>query len=165
MKKIKLITFLIITNFINAQDGSDISYVDVNKIDSSLIGKYIQVDFYNKFKTDTINLKFKEFVKFKEIRNNDGFNNWFSQQYLESINTKNGLKMRIQKMKLLDVSKESIKVKLFGHHYINEQEVFSRYKTEIKTINRKDIIQILVHIRPIIGKGLSIHKVYENFPD
>lgn len=174
MKKIHLIILLLIASFANGQDGSDIKYVDVNKIDSTLIGKYIQIDFYNysfgsnKFlqvKADTISLKFKEFESFKEIRNDDHYNNWFSEQYLESIDEKDGLKLRIQKMKLLDVLNDSIEVKLFGHYYENEKEIFSKYQTEIKRISRKDINQVLVDANPPIRKGLAIYRAYEYFPD
>lgn len=174
MRKIHLIISVLIVSFANAQDGSDIIYIDKNKIDSTLIGKYIQIDFNNysfgnnkfsKVKVDTIYLKFKEFESFVEIKNDDHYNNWFSEQYLESINEKDGLKLRIQKIKLLDVSNDSLEVKLFGHYFKNEQEIFSKYQTGIKKISRKDINQVLIDINPPIRKGLSIYRVYEYFPD
>lgn len=176
MKKLHIhITILIfISSLANAQDGSDIIYVDSKKVDSTLIGKYIQIDFHNysfgsnkfpKVKADTISLKFKEFESFIEIRNDDHYNNWFSEQYLESINERDGLKLRIRKMKLLEVSNDSIEVKLFGHYFENEKEIFSKYQTEIKKLSRKDINQLLVDANPPIRKGLSIYRVYEYFPD
>jgi len=174
MKKLYIILLIFISYWINAQDGSDIIYVDSKKVDSTLIGKLIQIDFYNKsfgsnkfsqVIADTVTIEFIEKQTFKEIRNDDHYNNWFSEQYLESINEKEGLKLRIQKMKLLNISKDSITVKLFGHFFKNEKEVFSKYLTDTTKINRKDIYQILVDVNPPIRQGLSIYKTYHFYPD
>jgi len=121
-----------------SQDGSDIYYVDENRIDTSLIGKFIHIDFYknslgsNKFKTvkaDTIRINFpKTELEFIEIRNDDRYNNWFSEQYLETIKSFNDRKIRIEKMKVLKVLNDSIYVKLYGHYFYTngkmEQTVF-----------------------------------------
>ena len=165
---------MFISCWANAQDGSDIIYIDAEKIDSSLIGKLIQIDFFNKSLgsnkfpqviADTVKLDFIEKQNFKEIRNDDHYNNWFSEQYLETINEKNTLKLRIQKMKLLNISKDSITIKLFGHYFKNQQEVFSKYLTDTTKINRKEIYQILVDANPPIREGLSIYKAYHLYPN
>ena len=102
MKNLQITIFIFVTSWVTAQDGSDIIYFDAKKIDSSLIGKFIQIDFYNnsfgsnKFPeviADTITLNFLKRQKFKEIRNDDCFNNWFSEQYLESTNSNKRLKL------------------------------------------------------------------------
>lgn len=174
MKNLLIIILIFISSWVNAQDGSDIIYVDAKNIDSSLIGKLIQIDFRhesfgsNKFSqviADTVTIDFIEKQDFKEIRNDDLFNNWFSEQYLETINEKKDLKLRIQKMKLLNISKDSITVKLFGHYFKNEEEVFSKYLIDTTKISRKEIYQILVDANPPIQQGLSIYKAYHLYPD
>lgn len=174
MKKLNIIILIFISNWVNAQDGSDIIYVDAKKVDSTLIGKLIQIDFYNKsfgsnkfsqVISDTVTINFIEKQSFKEIRNDDHYNNWFSEQYLEAIDENDGLKLRIQKMKLLNISKDSITVKLFGHFFKNEEEVFSKYLTDTTKINRKEIYQILVDGNQPIRQGLSIYKAYHLYPD
>ena len=174
MKKLLVIILMFISSWVNAQDGSDIIYIDAKKIDSTLIGKFVQIDFNNKFFgsnkftqeiADTITLSFIEKQKFKEIRNDDYYNNWFSEQYLEAIKEKQGLRLRIQKMKLLNVSRDSITVKLFGHYFKNEEEVFSKFLTDKTKISRKEIYQVLVDANAPIRKGLSIYMAYHFYPD
>ena len=174
MTRIAPVILIILSTIpLNAQDGSDIWYVDENEIDSSLIGRFIQVDFYNKsfgsnkFKSvepDTVQINFIDKAEFVELRNDDYFNNWFFEQYLESTNVE-GKKLRIQKMKLLSFSKDSLLVKLFGHYYTTEkEEEFSTYRTDTISISRENIYQVLVHTRPLIRKGLSIYPVYYDNP-
>ncbi|GAB5526207.1 MAG: hypothetical protein Roseis2KO_40790 [Roseivirga sp.] len=174
MKKLQVAVLIFISIWANAQDGSDIIYVEAKNIDSSLIGKMIHIDFFNesfgsnKFPrtiADTITIDFIEEQNFKEIRNDDHYNNWFSQQWLEAINEKNGLRLRIQKMKLLNISNDSITVKLFGHYFKDEQEVFSEYLTQTTRFNRRDINHILVDANPPIRKGLSVYRAYHTYPN
>src|ERR1041385_6098329 len=72
------------------QDGSDIRYFEVPEVDGSFVGKYVQFDFYRiscrgqSIDTVTINIEGKP-IEFIERRNDTGFNNWFSEQYLQSI--------------------------------------------------------------------------------
>jgi len=175
MKTKTIIISLILLNLrLFAQDGSDISYIDENKINADLIGKFIQIDFYNysfglnkyKTKNDTIKLFFqKRKYEFIEVRNDDGYNNWFSEQYLVSKGNVNGKKLRIQKMKLLNISNDSIEVKLFAHYFKNDIEIFSEFLTDTIHISRKKIYQILLHNNPSIKKGLSIYRVYHYYPD
>jgi hypothetical protein len=49
-------------------------------------------------------------MEFVEHRKDDGFNNWFSQQYLESVDSVNGKKIRIKEFKLVAIRKENILV-------------------------------------------------------
>ncbi len=42
------------------------------------------------------------------IDEDDGFNNWFYQQYLESVGLVNGKKIKIKEFKLVEVEKENI---------------------------------------------------------
>src|SRR5437870_1108902 len=77
------------------QDGSDIRYISTFAVDSAFVGQFIHFDFYNRsfasHKTDTVTITIDEKpVKFREVRKDDGFNNWFFQQYLQSIGKVNG---------------------------------------------------------------------------
>ena len=131
-----------------AQDGSDILYLDNKDLSKDYINRYIHIDFYkNSFgtsgfslkkmdsipeevlnrlrKADTVYLDFIKNQRFVEIRKDDGYNNWFSQQYLESVEINEDQKLRIQKMKLLNFSTDSIQVKAFGHYFKNNEEANS----------------------------------------
>jgi len=173
--KISLLIIIITTFNLNlfAQDGSDILYFDEVGIDSGVVGKYIHVDFYensfgsNKFenvKADTVIIKFNnEELEFTEVRNDDRYNNWFSEQYLETIKSFNKKKIRIEKMKVLAISKDSIKVKLFGHFFYEDGKVENtEYLIEVVSFDRKNIFQILLNSKPPIKKGLSLYQVYGN---
>ena len=107
-----------------AQDGSDIKYVDINEIDESCIHKIVQLDFYhdssnrfnfnNEDRNDSIDIQLEnKIIRFKEHRVDDGYNNWFSQQYLESIDYIEGAKIKIPMCLIEDVTADHIKVKLF----------------------------------------------------
>jgi len=156
-----------------AQDGSDINYIDESKIDSNLVGKFIHIDFYknsfgsNKFKNvkgDTIIMKFNnEQLKFVEVRNDDRYNNWFSEQYFETTKSYGEKKIRIEKMKVLAISEDSIKVKLFGHYFYEDGKVENtEYLINTVSFDRKNIFQILQNSKPPIKNGISLYQVYGN---
>ena len=52
-------------------------------------------------------------VEFKEHRVDNGFNNWFSQQYIESTKFIDGYKIRISMCKIKEIKSDSISVILF----------------------------------------------------
>jgi hypothetical protein len=174
MKIVLLKLSILINLIVLAQDGSDIYYIDEDEIDTTLIGKFIHIDFFNnsfgcnKFenvKADTVHIIFqKKKLSFIEVRNDNRYNNWFSEQFLISTKDFKGSKLIIQKMKLLNISNDSIKVKLFAHYYMNSIEIFSEFLTDTTSISRKEIFQILVDANPPINQGLSVYRVYLNPP-
>jgi hypothetical protein len=98
-----------------AQDGSDIRYVNIENIDTSYIEKTVHLDFYNQSffsrKRDTvIILVNNKPVSFVEHREDNGFNNWFSRQYLEEIGNKESEYLRITSSVIKDITKDSILV-------------------------------------------------------
>jgi|TARA_Y100001934_G_C11727157_1_gene484019 hypothetical protein len=124
MKRIILLITLIFTINVIAQDGSDIKYVGINDVDDSHIGKLVHLDFYNrsfgafnldkKDLNDTISIRLEnKIVEFKEHRVDNGFNNWFSQQYIESTKFIDGYKIRISMCKIKEIKSDSISVILF----------------------------------------------------
>ena len=153
---------------LQAQDGSDIYYIKIQDIDSSQIGRYVHLDFGSKsfhgIETDTIDLDIAGFNGFKEVRKDDFYNQWFSEQYLESVAEKNGLSLRIEKMKLLNVSTDSLAVKLFGRFYMNEQEMHEQLVSDTIKFVRKALSYVLVDAKPRIRTGLSIYQVYRKAP-
>lgn len=124
MNKIILLIVLTYTVTTIAQDGSDIEYVKISNFDNSYIGKLVHLDFYNRSfgafnynkkdlnDTVTIELENKKIV-FKEHRVDNGFNNWFSKQYIESIKFIDGYKIRISMCKIREIKSNFIKVILF----------------------------------------------------
>ena len=121
MKKIVLLIILSITIKAIAQDGSDIKYVKISEIDNSYIGKWVHLDFYNrsfgisnsdkKELTDRVPIEIENRkIEFSEHRVDNGYNNWFSEQYLESTEFIDGFKIRITMCKIKEISLDYIKV-------------------------------------------------------
>ena len=124
MKKIIILIILTFTVNVFAQDGSDIKYVKVSDLNNSHIGKMVHLDFYNrsfnglnfdkKDLNDTIKIELgSKKIEFKEHRVDNGFNNWFSQQYLESTEFVDGYKIRIPMCKIEEIKSDFINVILF----------------------------------------------------
>ncbi|TCI93050.1 hypothetical protein [Tenacibaculum sp. M341] len=124
MKRIILLITLTFTINVIAQDGSDIKYVGINDVDDSYIGKLVHLDFYNrsfgafnlnkKDLNDIISIRLEnKNIEFKEHRVDNGFNNWFSQQYVESTEFIDGYKIRISMCKIKEIKSDSISVILF----------------------------------------------------
>src|ERR1700690_3982461 len=96
--KMKIIITILAIVFISvtclAQDGSDMRYIPIKKIDKSFIGKFAHLDFYNNSyygaKLDTVLIIVdSKPIRFIEHRVDDGLNQWFSQQYLFSLDSLN----------------------------------------------------------------------------
>ncbi|RXR18871.1 hypothetical protein [Flavobacterium stagni] len=156
MKKTIILIIIFFSIKAIAQDGSDINYIKVSKLDNSYIGKIVHLDFYNRsfggLNINNRDLNDKVFlelenqkIEFKEHRSDDGHNNWFSEQYLESIEFIDGYKIRITMCRIEEVLIDSIKVKLFVK-YIDS---YGKAKTdELSVIEysfpKKIIAEILV---------------------
>ena len=91
MKTLKIIILLLsFWTCSYGQDGSDIRYFQIVGVDTSLIGQYVHFDFFNRsfrgqsFDTVTITIDNRP-TRFIEVRKDNGYNNWFSQQSLQSI--------------------------------------------------------------------------------
>ena len=79
-------------------------------------------------------------IKFIEVRKDDGFNNWFSRQYLESVEGFDGQKIRISKCKIDDVTKDSISVTLYIEYYDSQKKLLAKKSKQQATSFKKDII-------------------------
>ena len=101
---------LVITSY--CQDGSDIRYLKTNSVDSSIIGKYVHFDFYNRSfrrrSIDTVTIVIDgHAMRFAEVRNDNGYDNWFSRQSLQSIPKSGGKTTVISKFRLDGVTNDS----------------------------------------------------------
>lgn len=153
-----LILFLSFSVHTVAQDGSDIRYKDIQQIDSTYAGKFVHLDFYNrsfgafnvknKDLNDTINIQLNnKKINFKEHRVDNGYNNWFSQQYMESVDVIDGYKIRIVKSKIKEVKKEIITVILFLEYRDENGEINDKKSDTIEhKFPKKIITEVLVKI-------------------
>ncbi len=132
------------------QDGSDTRYVKTFAVDSSIVGQYIHLDFYNRTfasrKTDTVTITIDDRpIRFKEVRHDDGFNNWFSQQYLQSFDEVNDQTIRISQFKLDSVKPTSFLVTMYVDFYDENNTLLSDKARQIKyQFDKKNIVEVLV---------------------
>jgi hypothetical protein len=131
------------------------TYVKPAELDKSYIGKRLHIDFGQRsfwfdwikpgrpLDTVIIGVNGKR-IKFIEHRVDDGFNNWFSEQYLESVEETDGLKVRITEFELLQINKKDISVKAF-FAFIDKDEKVAPDKSFTKDLSfeKKDIIEFL----------------------
>jgi hypothetical protein len=92
-------------------------YYKTSALDSSFIGKEVHLDFYNRsfggHLIDTIVVEMNNKpIRFIERRKDNGYNNWFAQQFLESLDSLPNIKnTKIKSWVIVDITKESIQVK------------------------------------------------------
>lgn len=132
------------------QDGSDIRYFKVKRVDSTLIGKDVHFDFFNRsfhgrdMDTIIINIDNKP-IKFVEVRKDNGYNNWFSEQSLKSIETIDGLTFVITKLKLNRITSSSFQVTMYVDNYDSDKRLLPEKSRQIEYwFDKKDITEILV---------------------
>ena len=87
MKKLILVTLITIPFLLSFiyQDGSNIAYLDTEKIDDSFKGQLCHIDFgkisFGGQKVDTIEINVSgQRIRFYEHRVDNGYNNWFNEQ-------------------------------------------------------------------------------------
>jgi len=154
MKLFLSYTLFVLPLITQAQDGSNIQYVKRDDADGSLVGKIVQFDFYHRSfhgtTSDTIDIMIvNEPVKFVEVRHDDGRNNWFAGQYLESIEKFNGRYLRISKMKMLRVKRDFFLVMLYVDHYDNlSDDAPVKTQRKIYRFLRRFVNEVLVEKEP-----------------
>jgi len=146
---------LIQCGFLFGQDGSDMNYVKTEQINESYIGRRLHLDFYersfvpswdrDKRRLETIEIQISDKkIKFIEHRTDDGFNNWFSDQYLESVEDVEGLKLRIKEFELLKVNEKDISVKGFFVFVDKNGKILPEKSfTKDLSFEKKEIIELL----------------------
>lgn len=132
------------------QDGSDIRYFKTYGVDSSIVGQYVQFDFFNRsyhgltIDTVTISIDSRP-IRFIEIRRDDGYNNWFSQQGLQSSDKVDGQTIKISKFRLDSITATTFIVTMFVEIYNTDNKLLYGKPRQIQySFDKKDIIEILV---------------------
>lgn len=132
----------------HAQDGSNILYGSVDQLDKTYLGDFIHIDFYRRsFRgkmVDTVSIKIGgRQIKFLEHRQDNGYNNWFEEQFLIAVGINDDLSMRIPKSKLIKVTADSIYVTNYIEFYNKDGRLVSNREEEDK-YSKKIIAEILV---------------------
>lgn len=151
MKKIILL-ILTFTVKVIAQDGSDIKYVKMLDLNNSYVGKMVHLDFYNRSfggnnnLSDKVNIKLEnKQIEFLEQRVDNGYNNWFLEQYLESTEFIDSYKIRITMCKIEEIKSDSIKVILFLEYRDKKGQLNSEKTNTIQyDFPKKMLTEILV---------------------
>lgn len=151
MKTLKTtLLFLSFWTYSYGQDGSDIRYFKTIDVDISLIGQYIHFDFFHRSflgqTTDTISIMIDDRpTRFVEVRKDNGYNNLFSQQNLQSIDKVDEQIIKISKLKLDSITTTSFQVTMYIDYYdINNNLLDDKSKQVECWFNKKDIIEVLV---------------------
>ncbi len=131
------------------QDGSDILYGKVDRLDESYLGDFVHLDFYNRsfrgIPIDTIAILVEgKLIEFVEHRKDDGFNNWFDRQYLESLEKTDGLTIRVVKCRLDKITRDSVFVTSFLEYYKDDKLLPERSKEIANEFPRTIIAEVLV---------------------
>ncbi len=84
-------------------------------------------------------------VKFKEHRQDDGLNNWFAEQYLESLAPVNGMKLRINACRIDKITKDSILVtNYFNYYSTDDTRIPGKSFTQENWFSKKIIAEVLI---------------------
>ena len=133
-----------------AQDGSNIMYSKVDQLDSSFMGTFVHLYFYNKSfggrKIDTIIVEIEGYQqKFIEHRKDNGFNNWFQDQYLESLDKVDGELIRIVRSRLDKITNEFVFVTNYLDYYDENNKLVKEKSRELPaSFPRAIIAEVLI---------------------
>ena len=140
-----LLTILTAWTTLQAQDGSDIMYGKIDQLDSSFIGDYAHLDFYRKsmfgrnIDTVTVDLDGQQ-IRFVEHRIDNGYNNWFKDQYLETLDKIDRLTIRIVKCRLDSITTDSFFVTNYLEYYDDKNNLIADKSRQIMSSFPRDII-------------------------
>lgn len=122
-------------------------------VDSSIVGQYIHFDFYNRsfagraIDTVTININGRP-IRFIEVRKDNGYNNWFSKQHLQSIDLIDGLTIRVEKFRLDKITTTTFGVTMYVDFYNSDNQLLADKSRQMEYwFDKKDIIEVLVKSR------------------
>jgi hypothetical protein len=133
-----------------AQDGSNIRYVKTSDLNDTHIDKKVHIDFYNRsfrgLEVDTILIAITDkSIKFVEHREDNGFNNWFSEQYLQSLDSIGNFKLRLIYSNIFQITRDEVGVVNYFNLYDSKnQPLFDTPFTFKNSYRRKSIAEVLV---------------------
>ena len=132
------------------QDGADIIYVKTTDLNETHIDKKVHFDFYNRsfggLKIDTILIVATDkSIRFVEHRQDNGFNNWFSEQYLQSLDSIGNFRLRLIYSKIFEITRDEIGVNNYFNFYDSRNHpLFDAPFTSKNSYRRKSIAEVLV---------------------
>jgi hypothetical protein len=141
-----------------AQDGSNMHYLKPNDLNSSHIGKFVHLDFgrrsFGPFHSkerplDTIDIEIDGKRRtFREHRIDDGFNNWFNDQYLESTEKIDGRNLRLIKSELLEIKDKWIRVRSY-FAFVDADKKTSPAATFTKDLEfeKSKLVEVLIEVK------------------
>ncbi len=147
----KIVSFLIgicFVSVVTGQDGSNIRYYNPDQLHDGLIGKFCHIDFgkesFGGRSIDTTEIDVKgQLMKFYEHRKDNGYNNWFNEQYLISVPKEKYSSVRLRSSKINKITKEKIYVTSILSYYHNDSPIDTI--TVFKhSYNRNNIAKVLV---------------------
>jgi hypothetical protein len=150
MKTLNIILLLLFWTYSYGQDGSDIRYFKTIGVDSSLIGQHMHFDFFRRSfrgqSIDTISISIDNIpTRFIEIRKDNGFNNWFSQQSLQSLDEHNRQTIKISQFRLDSITETSFLVTMYVNYYDTNNKLLDNKSRQIEYwFDKKDIVEVLV---------------------
>ncbi len=133
-------------------------YVKPDELSAKDIGKFVHLDFgersfgrdrYAKRPLEVVTIYLKGGpAKFIEHRVDDGFNIWFEEQYLESVDLVDGFKLRIIKSELLSIKGDSIRVESYFKAVDTKGEpVNGRSFTKELSFRKTALAEVLIHAK------------------
>jgi len=148
MKKL-LVILLLISRISYAQDGSDIRYLKTEDIDSTFTGRIVQFDFYNRsfgqINVDTVIIVIgRKPTAFVERRNDNGYENWFDEQKLESVREVNGQLLVIPEFELRRIDSNQFLVNMRIEYYNSENMSLEKTLYFEHWFDREDIEEVLI---------------------
>lgn len=152
-----VLIFLFLGQITFGQDGGDMHYIKPDALTADQIGKFVHVDLGTRsfalhktkrpLETVPIELNGKK-INFIEHRVDDGYNNWFKSQYLESVDDIDGNKLRIVKHKLLSIDGDSIRVESYFDAFDKKgNQVPGKSFTRELSFRKKDLAEVLIHVK------------------
>jgi len=133
-----------------SQDGSNIRYIKVTDLNETHLNKPIQLDFYNRsfagLHIDTVSIALKgKTIKFVEHRQDNGFNNWFYKQYIQSVDSISGYRLRLIKCEIYQLTRDEILTKDYFNFYDSEDQALLKVPIiDTNSFRRKSIAEVLV---------------------
>lgn len=130
----------------------------LTKLDESYLGDFVHLDFNNRsfrgIAIDTIAILVEgKLIEFVEHRKDNGFNNWFDRQYLESLKKADGLTIRVVKCRLDKITTDSVFVTSSLEYFKDDKLLPERSKTITNEFPKTIIAEVLVSTDSHKGQG------------
>lgn len=153
------VILVLFTQIAFGQDGGNMHYIKPDLLTAEHIGKFVHLDFGSrsfafhdfdrKRPLDIVPIELNgKKANFIEHRVDDGYNNWFRDQYLESVESIEGKKIRMVKSKLLESKGDSIKVESYFETFDKDGvAVTGTAFNRTLVFKKKDLSEVLVYTK------------------